>query len=175
MKRLIVLAFLIFIAKVYPQAISFEKIIYIDSTTSKEILFERLNSRLIELVGSQDKYSKSVVQADKDLGVIKYKQGLNYHINEFMNSANGEVFFDVNVYFKKGRYKIVIDNIVHKAPISLGLMTQDKDYPHEKKDWLKYRKRKWVEIKEWLNSEIPKMIVLIEKSIDKPLEMESKW
>jgi hypothetical protein len=54
-------------------------------------------------------------------------------------------------------------------------MTQDKDYPHEKKDWLKYRKRKWVEIKEWLNSEIPKMIVLIEKSIDKPLEMESKW
>jgi hypothetical protein len=173
-KALLILAFISI--KGFSQPLIYEKVTHLDSTLTEQILFERLNSSLIVLLGGQDNFNKNIIQSDKQNFTIKFKQELTYSKNELMNSANGTIFFNVNVYFKKGRYKIIIDNIVHKGiGISMNELTQDKEYPYNNSNYLKFRKRKWIEIKEWIELEIPKTIVAIEKIINKPLEQESNW
>ncbi|WP_433834647.1 DUF4468 domain-containing protein [Flavobacterium anhuiense] len=162
--------------KCFSQSLVFEKVIYLDSTYSKEILFERLNSKLIEFLGGQDKFNKNIIQSDKSLGVIKFKQELSYNKAEFMNSANGIISYNANVYFKDGRAKIILNSIFHKGMgISMDEITNDAVYPHEEKNYLKYRNRKWTEIKDFVNIELPKNISVIESIIRSPLEQESNW
>lgn len=166
MKKILLIMVLGFISfKGFSQPLIYEKIIHVDSTLAEQVLFERLNSKLIILLGGQDNFNKNIIQSDKQNVTIKFRQELIYTKNEFMNSANGTVCFNANVYFKNGRYKIVIDNIAHKGiGISMNEITQDKEYPYDNSNYLKFRKRKWIEIKEWIELEIPKTIKAIEKN-----------
>jgi hypothetical protein len=179
MRKLLLLSLLFIITiscNCFSQSLVFEKIIQIDSTKSKEILFERLNSKLIDYFGGQNNFNKNIIQSDKENGVIKIKQEIAYNKNEFMNSANGVIDFNINVFFKKGRCKILIDNIIHTGMgISMGNITEDKEYPYSDTNYLKFRKRKWVEIKEFIYSEMPKKILVIEKILNTPLEQENDW
>ncbi|MFH6935812.1 DUF4468 domain-containing protein [Flavobacterium sp. FlaQc-30] len=174
---LLILLFVLTISSnCFSQSLVFEKIVQVDSTKSKEILFERLNSKLIDYYGGQNSFNKNIIQSDKENGVIKIKQEMRYSKNEFMNSANGVIDFNINVFFKKGRCKVLIDNITHTGMgISMGAITEDKEYPHTDKDYLKFRKRKWIEIKDFIYSEMPKKILMIEKILNTPLEQENEW
>ncbi|MBC7845518.1 MAG: hypothetical protein H7Y10_03400 [Flavobacterium sp.] len=176
MKKVLLIICLFCLTHIFAQPLIFEKLVIIDSITSKEVLFERLNTRLIDVMEGQDKFNKNIIQSDKEIGVIKYKNVISYDVNEFMNSANGIISYNVNVYFKKGRFKIIIDNIIHKGlGVSMDELTIDIQYPHKHSNYLKYRNRKWVEIKEFINNEIPKHISTVEKLILTPSEQESKW
>lgn len=156
------------------QSIEFETIGKTDSLAKKEILFNRLSSKLIELIGGQAKYDKSIIQSDKELGVIKFKQELNYIKSG--RSDNGVVKYNVNVFFKDGKYKIIFNDFYHEGMgISLMTITQAEEYPHEEKSWLKFRKRAWKELKEYINSEIPTKISIIGKIIKTPTELEKDW
>ncbi|OCB70730.1 hypothetical protein B0A79_13015 [Flavobacterium piscis] len=59
--------------------------------------------------------------------------------------------------------------------ISMGNITEDKEYPYSKTNYLKFRKRKWTEIKEFIYSEMPKKILAIKKILNTPLEQENNW
>ena len=156
------------------QSIEFEKIGKTDSLVKKEILFSRLNSKLIEFIGGQAKYDKSIIQSDKELGVIKFKQELNWVKSG--RSDNGVVKYNVSVFLKDGKFKIILNDFIHEGMgISLSTITYDEEYPHEQKSWLKFRKRVWKELKVYINSEIPVEISLIEKILTTPTEIEKNW
>ena len=156
------------------QSIEFEKIGKTDSLAKKEILFNRLSSKLIEIIGGQAKYDKSIIQSDKELGVIKFKQELSYVKSG--RSDNGFVKYNVSVFFKDGKYKIIFNDFYHVGVgISLMTITQNEEYPHEEKSWLKFRKRAWKELKTYINAEIPLEISIIEKIIKTPTELEKDW
>ena len=156
------------------QSIEFERIGKTDSLAKKEVLFNRLSSKLIEFVGGQAKYDKSIIQSDKELGVIKFKQELNYVKSG--RSDNGVVKYNVSIFFKDGKYKIIFNDFFHEGMgISLMTITQDEEYPHEEKSWLKFRKRAWKELKTYINAEIPPEISIIEKIIKTPTELEKDW
>ncbi len=156
------------------QSIEFERIEKTDSLAKKEILFNRLSSKLIELLGGQAKYDKSIIQSNKELGVIKFKQELNYVKSG--RSDNGVVKYNVSVFFKDGKYKIIFYDFYHEGMgISLMSITQDENYPHKEKSWLKFRKRAWKELKTYINTEIPLEISIIEKIIKTPTELEKDW
>lgn len=156
------------------QSIELERIGKTDSLVKKDVLFNRLNSKLIELLGGQAKYDKSIIQSDKELGVIKFKQELNYVKSG--RSDNGVVKYDVSVFLKDGKFKILFNNFFHEGMgISLMTISQDEEYPHDEKSWLKFRKRAWKELKTYINIQIPLEISTIEKIIKTPTESEKDW
>lgn len=167
--------FIFFISvSVAGQSIEFEKIGKTDSLVKKEVLFNRLSSKLIELVGGQAKYEKSVIQSDKEQGIIKFRQELNYVKSG--RSDNGIVKYVVSVFIKDGKFKIILNDFVHEGiGISLSTITQDEEYPHEQKSWLKFRKKAWKELKTFINAEIPIEILIIEKILITPTELEKDW
>lgn len=78
--------------------------------------------------------------------------------------------------FKDGRFKVLMTDIIHRGKgISLYEITQDVEYPHKKSNFLKFRKKSWIELKEYLNIEMPKMISIIEKLTLTPNEQEKDW
>lgn len=156
------------------QSIEFERIGKTDSLIKKEILFNRLSSKLIELFGGQAKYDKSIIQSDKDLGVIKFKQELNYVKSG--RSDNGVVKFNVSVFLKDGKFKIICNDFFHEGMgISLMAITQDDEYPHNEKNWLNFRKKAWKELKPFIDANIPPQISIIESIIKKPIDSEKEW
>ena len=63
---LLILLFVLTISSnCFSQSLVFEKIVQVDSTKSKEILFERLNSKLIDYYGGQNSFNKNIIQSDK--------------------------------------------------------------------------------------------------------------
>jgi hypothetical protein len=157
------------------QSIEFEKLIKVDSIENKEILFNRLSSKLIEHIGGQDKYNKSILQSDKELGLIKFKQAINYD-PKGNRSDDGEIKFNVSVYFKDGRYKIILSEFYHEGKgISLYQITDEEEYPNGKNNFLNFRKKAWKEIKSYINDYVPNYFILIEKLLHNPTELEKKW
>lgn len=161
--------------KSFAQTVEFEKIIYTDSTSTKEILYNRMNSRLIEFIGNEKQYEKSVIQSDKELGVIKFKQTLNYD-PKGNRSDDGEIHYTVNVYFKDGRFKIILSEIFHVGKgISLYEITNDIEYPHEKRNFLKFRKKAWKELKKYVYNNMPNLFLSYENLILVQTEQERDW
>lgn len=157
------------------QSIEYEKIGKTDSLAKKEIFFNRLSSKLIELCGGQAKYDKNIIQSDKDMGVIKFKQELTYS-KGMMASESGIITYNVNVYFKDGKFKIIFNDFFHTGKgMSFNAITRDEEYPYKETMWLNYRKKAWKEIKIYLNNEIPTRISIIEKIILTPSELEKEW
>ena len=159
----------------FSQSIEFEKIVQVDSTETKEILFNRLNSRLIEFFGGQEKYNKNIIQSDSSLGIIKFSQVINYD-PKGNRSADGQLTFTTSIYFKDGRYKIIFSDFYHEGKgISLYQITKDEEYPHEKSNFLNFRKKAWKELKHFINEEIPKKFNVIQSLINSQTEIEKDW
>tara|TARA_R100001377_G_C3149065_1_gene95597 strand:- start:48 stop:572 length:525 start_codon:yes stop_codon:yes gene_type:complete len=174
MKKFLLIICLLLNFSSFSQSIEFEKITEIDSIVAKEILFNRLSSRLYEYFDGQNNYEKNIIQSDKDLGVIKFRQVIRYDPGK-ARSDIGYVYFNVNVYFKDGKFRIIFSDFVHEAPISYYEITEDEEYPHEKRDWLKFRKKGWVKLKEYLEIEMPKKFPIYETMILIPIEQEKDW
>lgn len=173
--KILSILFLIFGNVISAQSIEFEKVVYADSSTTKEVLFNRMNTRLIEFIGNEIEYEKSVIQADKDLGIIKFKQSLEYD-PEGNRSDDGDINYTVNVFFKDGRFKIILDNIFHVGKgISLYDITNDLEYPHDKRNFLKFRKKAWKELKQYVDMNMPKLFISYESLILVPTEQEEDW
>jgi len=171
----IILLFFISCFTTFGQSIEFEKVIETDSLETKEILYNRLSSRLIEYIGGQDKYNKSIIQSDKELGIIKFEQTINYD-PKGNRSDDGQIKFIVSVYFKNGRYKIVFSEFNHEGKgISLYQITQDEEYPHDKNNFLNFRKKAWKELKYYINEKIPQNFLLLKNLIESRTELEKNW
>ena len=174
MKYTIIILF-ISTSSIFGQPLEFEKVIQTDKTATKEILFDRLSSRLIEYMGSQAIYEKNIMQSDKEIGVIKFNQIMDYN-PDGNRSDDGSVNYKVAVFLKDGRFKIILSDIVHEGKgISLYEITMDEEYPHAKSSYLKFRKKAWLELKDFLNVEMPKRISILEELILKKTEQEKDW
>jgi hypothetical protein len=91
-------------------------------------------------------------------------------------SDDGLVEYNVNIFFKDSRFKIILTDIIHTGKgASLYEITDDAVYPHDKRNFLKFRKRAWIELKEYINIEMPKKISLFEELILVPIEQEKDW
>jgi hypothetical protein len=160
---------------IYAQSIKFEKVVYADSSATKAVLFNRMNTRLIEFIGNELEYEKNIIQADQDLGIIKFKELIGYD-PKGNRSDDGVINYTVNVFFKDGRFKIILDDIVHEGKgISLYEVTNDLEYPHEKRNFLKFRKKAWKELKEYVDLNMPKLFPSYENLILVPTEQEEDW
>jgi hypothetical protein len=109
------------------------------------------------------------------LGIIKFKELIGYD-PKGNRSDDGVINYTVNVFFKDGRFKIILDDIVHEGKgISLYEVTNDLEYPHEKRNFLKFRKKAWKELKEYVDLNMPKLFPSYENLILVPTEQEEDW
>lgn len=173
--KILFIIFLIYSNVTFAQSIEFEKVIYADSSAKKGVLYNRMNTRLIEFIGNELVYEKSIIQANKNLGIIKFKQSIEYD-PKGNRSDDGDINYTVNVFFKDGRFKIILNNIYHVGKgISLYNITDDLEYPHEKRSFLKFRKKAWIELKEYVDLNMPKLFKSYESLILVPTEQEEDW
>jgi hypothetical protein len=125
----------------------YKEVIEVDTTTTKEELFERARLWFNDNFTS----SNEVIQvADRNYGELVCRGIIPYNttINELRSAIVGEIRFDVKIYFKKGRYKYEFTNFRHEGtggygwttgnlntqypPISFGLLTVDTLMPKDR-------------------------------------------
>ena len=174
MKKLFLITLLIS-SITFSQPVKFERVTQTDSSITKEVLFNRLSSRLINHIEGQDKYEKSIIQSNFETGVIIFNQKMSYN-PKGNRSDDGLLHYKVNAYFKDGRFKIILSEIIHEGKgLSLYQLTEDTEYPYEKRNFLKYRIKWWKEVKGFANIEMPKILTKFERIILTPTEQEKDW
>lgn len=147
-------------------ALTFSDVVKVDSTITKEQLFERAR----QWFATYFKDSKAVLQvSDKDNGELIGRGAIPFSSGVFVGSAatKGYINFDVKVYSKQGRYKYELTNFIHEGTsgvdfkaISFGLITTDSicsKFPDDQY-YLKWQNKLWKEMKAKIESEIQPLI-----------------
>jgi len=86
--------------------ITFTEVVIVDSTTTKDQLFERAQDWFVKAYGS----GKEVIQlADKELGKIIGKALIPF------GKDMGYIYYTISIYVKDGKYKYVLTDFYHKS------------------------------------------------------------
>ena len=168
------------------QPLYYTQVIVIDSTTSKEELFDR--ARL--WFNNNFTSSKEVIQvADRNYGEMVCRGIIPYNttINELRSAIVGEIRFDVKIYFKKGRYKYEFTNFRHEGiggygwtsgnlntqypSISFGLLTMDTLMPKDRLSKTidyKWQNKVWQDLKLFAGGRSFELVELLKKYMTTP-------
>ncbi len=169
------------------QPLYYTQVIVIDSTTSKEELFDR--ARL--WFNNNFTSSKEVIQvADRNYGEMVCRGIIPYSSNviDQSSSTKGQISFDVKIYFKQGRYKYEFTNFRHEGtggymwatgnednnkypPVSFGLLTVDSLIPKDKFNRpidYKWQNKVWQDLKLFAGGRSFELVELLKKYMATP-------
>ena len=157
--------------------ITYEEVVYLDSTISDKVLFERGEYWIVNSFENPDKVIQLI---DRDAKKIICKSNFKYNSPFFMGSDNtkGVISHTIELYFKDGRYKYVLGNFAHESfegpKSSFGLITDSKEGP---KKWLystqKLRNKYWNDFQSKIESYSSAFILLLKEGMTTKLELES--
>lgn len=131
--RLTLLIFLFLSANLSAQSpLTYFNVVHIDSSTSKDELFDRAKIWFVESYNNADAV---IHMENKEKGIIIGKGLFNYtpSKNSYITKPlTGVIHYTFSVYFKDGRYKYYMTDFIHESrasltPHSVGLMTQAKE------------------------------------------------
>lgn len=165
----------------------YTEVIFVDSTTSKQELFDR--ARIWFTTYFTD--SKEVIQvADKDYGELVFRGIIPYDskVNELSSGTKGIISFDVKLYIKTGKYKYQFTNFRHEGTggyeflgsnssttrfetISFGLLTMDSLIPRdrfERKMDYGWQNRVWKDLKQFAGGRSYELVEFLKKSMLTP-------
>lgn len=158
------------------EQLSFEKIVVVDSTITKEQLFNRVNNKLILIFGSNFKFERDVVISDKSQGIIKVKFSKPYPEEGFNSFAGGYVEFFMTFLFKDGRSKISLTDFRHSSNASMGVVLNTDLYPYNNyKMFKKTADKNWLKLRKFIDSYQTELFQIGENLVKKPAETESNW
>ena len=112
--------------------IKYEKVIQMDSSLNKEILY----NRGVHWITSIFRNPQKVIQLnDKEKGQIVCKGNFEYNQKKFIwggsDQSKGQINFMLKLYFKDGRYKYIFTDFIHETRSksnSFGLITDEYEY-----------------------------------------------
>ena len=149
--------------------ISYNEVVTVNNSTSKDELFSRAKSCFAYLFKS----SKSVIQnEDKDSGIIIGKGNIKAYAKALgIDFEGGFVNFTITIACKDGRYKYVITNFFHEGTGSK--MPSGGNLENEiVRTWTN---RQWKTMKSQTDTEIKNLASLIKSEMSKPTPQNDKW
>lgn len=160
--------------------LTYENVVHLDSTLSKDDLFTRGEYWVISVFKNPQK----VIQLkDKEGGQIISKGVMDYSQSKWAwggsGTTKGIIRFTVKLFFKDGRYKFVFTDFIHEASTGrdFGLITNEETcsckMPTSTKKW---KRLIWNDIKSTINNTIEPLIASLLTQMKTPSEVEGdKW
>lgn len=159
----------------YGQEIQFEDVVKIDSTVSKEELYNRARSWLAKTYKSE----KDVMSIeDRSSGEISGNGAIKYNPQSLffgVDCARGFISYKINIYVKEGRYKYKLHSFVHEGTrcpggsiISYGLLTNSEKPSRGAKIG-------WNETKQLAKADAIKTIESLKQSMNTQYESSNDW
>ncbi|WP_284461172.1 DUF4468 domain-containing protein [Chryseobacterium sp.] len=176
MKKTVTLFTLLLSLILSAQELRFEDVIKVDSTVTKEELYNRARSWYADTYKSE----KDVMSiTDKELGEKSGNGEIWYEHQKFYAGvlcAKGYVMYKINIYVKDGRYKYNFHSFVHEGTrcsgggglVSFGILTQDKEHKTESN-------KGWREVKDLVNVRIENLINSLSEAMNKKHEASNDW
>lgn len=175
MKKTLTVLTLLFSTITFAQDFQFEEVVKVDSTITKEELYNRARSWLSKTYKSE----KDVMSIeDKSSGELSGNGALRYDPKSLYfaaDCARGYINYKINFYFKDGRYKYNIHSFRHEGTrcnsgsiLSYGILTES-----EKPE--RGAKRGWIEIKEIAKKDANKTIQSLKEAMNKQYEASKDW
>lgn len=177
--KIITILFLIIYGSLNAQdKLNYTKVIQVDGVSKDE-----LYTRAINWFTNSFRNANNVIQInDKQNGQITAKAHFVYNPNFFVGSGpvKGYIRYTLSIYVKDGRYKYEITDFVHDPSLSpnsksVGLITNDIDYPGEEKRNAnqKWMNNTWHDIKQQINTYINSIEVSLVEGMNKIAEIEN--
>ncbi|QWT88162.1 DUF4468 domain-containing protein [Chryseobacterium sp. PCH239] len=156
------------------EKLSYSKVIKVDSTISKDVLFNRVSNKLSTLFGSNFKYERDVILSDKSQGIIKIKFTKPYHKGESFSNVAGDIDFNMTFLFKDGKSKVDLTDFKHYGNTSLGTILDTDSYPYnDKKMFKKTMDKNWIKLREFLDEYKNTLFDISSNLLTKPDETEN--
>lgn len=175
-KKMTTLLLPLIIAVANAQELKYEGLVKVDSTITKNELYNRARSWYADTYKSE----KDVMSiTDKDLGEISGNGAIRYDPQSFYfaaNCARGWIMYKINIYVKQGRYKYNFHSFVHegtKCPGGGGLVNYGVLTADEKP--ISGANKGWREVKELVNSRMENLIRALSDAMNKKHETSNDW
>ncbi|MEA1849255.1 DUF4468 domain-containing protein [Chryseobacterium sp. MHB01] len=180
MKKLLIFLSLLFSIFLLSQEFKFEEVVRVDSTVTKNELFNRARS-WIGKTYNDEKYV--IATEDRATGELSGNGSMNYNTKRLyfgVGAVIGDVYYKINIYVKDGRYKYVFHSFRHtgsyvggSAPISYGLLTEDTEAPKPSRGGA--NNKAWNDIKEQTRIKIKRTIEDLKSSMSTKYEGSGEW
>lgn len=180
MKSIVILFLLFASISSFAQDFQFEEVVKVDSTVTKDELFNRARSWF----GKTYNNEKYVISTeDRSTGELSGNGSLFYNTKKLyfgVGAVIGEVDYKINIYVKDGRYKYVFHSFRHNGsyvggsdPISYGLLTKSEEAPKPSRGGA--NKKAWNDIKEQTQVKIQKTIEGLKIAMNTKYEGSGDW
>lgn len=175
MKILFLLIFLLSIP-LLSQELKYEEVVTVDSTITKEELYNRARSWYADNYKSE----KDVMSIDdKSLGEISGNGAIRYEPRGLYFGALcavGYISYKINIYVKDGRYKYNLHSFIHEGTrcsgggslVSYGLLTEEKEHPTRPN-------KGWREVKELAKTTSEILIKSLKEAMSRKHETSKDW
>lgn len=176
MYKIFTLVSLFIFSFIFSQELKYEGVVKVDSTVTKDELYNRARSWYAETYKSE----KDVMSiTDKELGEISGNGAIRYDPQSFYfaaNCARGWIMYKINIYVKQGRYKYNFHSFVHEGTrcpgggglVNYGILTADEK-PRSGAN------KGWREVKELVNSRMENLIKTLSDAMNKKHETSKDW
>jgi len=165
---------------VFGQEFQFEEVVKLDSTVTKDELFNRARSWFGKTYNNE-KYV--IATEDRSTGEISGNGSMNYNTRKLyfgVGAVIGDVDYKINIYVKDGRYKYVFHSFRHtgsyvggSSPISYGMLTKDSEVPKPSRGGA--NSKAWNDIREQTEIKIKKTIEGLKSSMSIKYEGSGEW
>lgn len=165
---------------IYAQELKFEEVIPVDSTVSKQDLYNR--ARTWSMVNYNDKNNYIIIddKASGELsgtGVFDYRTKNKY---QGYSCVEGSIKYNFSIFVKDGRFKYVFTTFNHKGSSgnlcragNFGVITSDDNAPSIGKG-IAYDKA-WIDVKEKIQDKIKTLVSSLESGMRKKYEGNNEW
>lgn len=180
MKNTITLFTLLLSIFALSQDFQFEEVVKVDSTTTKDELFNRARSWF----GKTYNNEKFVISTeDRINGEISGNGSMNYRTNKLyfgVAAVEGDIDYKINIYVKDGRYKYTIHSFRHSgspagmsSPINYGILTNSNEAPKPSRGGP--NNKAWNDIKNVAKTKTNKIIEDLKEYMNKQYEASKDW
>ncbi|MGH1516936.1 DUF4468 domain-containing protein [Chryseobacterium sp. JK1] len=180
MRKIILLTFLLLNSLLFCQELTYEEVIPVDSSVTKEELYNRARTWFAK--SFKDEGEVLTIQ-DKDTGEISGNGSFRYRTKKMFFGLwciVGNIHFKINIYLKDGKYKYTIHSLTHEGsyfdgnrPISYGLLTVDENAPQPSRGGA--NDKVWRDIKVKSDEKIVAIISDLRQAMTKNHETSNDW
>ncbi|WP_213279373.1 DUF4468 domain-containing protein [Chryseobacterium indologenes] len=180
MKKILFVLAIILGVLVFSQELKYEEVVHVDSTATKEELYNRARSWVRKTFNKKN----SIIEVDNKAsgeiiasGIVDYRKRKNYF---GASCVEGPVRLTLSIYVKDGRYKYVFHSFDHKGSggsgcrhTDYGIITLDDKAP--KPSWGEPRDKAWNDIKAFISETVLLNVSDLKKAMNIQSDISKDW
>lgn len=176
MKKILILIPILFSIFISSQEFKFEEVVKVDSTITKDELFNRARSWI-------RKDGKTVIFEDNQRGELSASYIYNYRTDEKYKGRScveGPVKYNIRIFIKDGKYKYIFSSFDHKGshgnicrPVNFGIISTSDEAPAQGKG-IQYNLG-YADLKEKIKSLVAERISSLKSSMLTKYEGRGEW